>query len=189
MSKQRDENIAIFSEDLIKSMAEEAAYIAKFILQIEWFPHSIVFIDKPRIKYDAFVNIETNEIQLNLGKIQPLPECCFENHCGIEKRFVIAIYNAVYHEIRHIYQNLVVRAYLEKWPYLYEKREVCELWQKDLNTSVSDILEKDANDFAYYLAHRFPIRGPMAETNKMRNEMKKKYDMIELPPGLPDNWI
>ena len=181
MSKQRDSILAIFDENQIKSMAEDAAYIAKSILQIGWIDHSITLIDKPRIKYDALINLQTNEIQINLGKLKPLPENCFKNTCTVKYRLLLAIYEDVYHEVRHSYQKLAIQAYYEEWPFQFENKETCMLWLKDLNTEKSEICEADANDFAYYLVHRFPIRKPMVTRNRKLNRLKKRYDMIDLP--------
>lgn len=93
----------------------------------------------------------------------------------------------VFHEMRHLYQVQVVQAYnanqmlgskLVPQP---ESDKKCMLWKAELSCAPSDgELETDANEFAYYLTNRYPVKIPMMRTSRRIGAFKRRYDKITL---------
>ena len=194
----------MFSDVMIEKWAKGAAYIAYHVLGLNNYKcdYTVTVINDPSYEQDGLFSIGDNEIRLNLAKLVPYP---VEGMLGrpndmSEKealadedyRHALSICAIVFHEMRHLYQKEAVKIY-EVNKMLggntlkpFESAAKCELWKKELegyvlNESENTDLEMDANDFAYYLSNRFPIKLPMQRTNRRLGNMKRKYDKVPIP--------
>ena len=98
-----------------------------------------------------------------------------------------------YHEVRHLYQVWAVHVYTVNKLYggtiakLPESKKKCELWAEELASYQLDELrewdiEADADAFAYYLLHRYPLCTEMPITDRRLGALKRKYNKIEITP-------
>ena len=58
---------------------------------------------------------------------------------------------------------------------------LCDDFQPNVMGDDKQDIEADANDFAYYLSNRYPIRLPMLRTSRRLGAFKRKYDKVEIP--------
>ena len=185
----------MLDNDRIKAAAEKAARVAYTVLGLDC-PYSVAFINDPDISEDARLDTQKNEVQLNLTLLEPFSTDVMPSHelkteedrqLDEDYRHMMKVYSLVYHEMRHLYQKQAVNAYLinkklgRTTPAL-ENDKKCALWLKEMQEpGPNQDIEKDANDFAYYLTNRFPANLPLQRTNKRIGAMKRKYDKVEIP--------
>lgn len=184
----------------IKIYAEKAAYISHTVLGLEC-PYAIALINDPTLTVDGQLDTKENVIQLNLAKLKPFAtdvivrqsEEMSEEYRRLDEdyRHMLKVCFVVFHEMRHLYQKMAVQAYttnkmlggrLAPQP---ESDKKCEMWLKEMQSNVmgddKQDIETDANDFAYYLSNRYPIRLPMLRTSRRLGAFKRKYDKVEIP--------
>ena len=185
-------------KDRIELWAKKAAFVAYSVLGLDC-NYSVLLIDDPSVNEDGRLNPSTHEIQLNLAKLKPFPPQEEEQktiHTEEERqldetyRLLMKTCYVIFHEMRHLYQLQAVRIYELKRMMggntmkLLESAKKCELWmsemQSDSPMETTDI-EADANDFAYYLTNRFPIKLEMLKTNRRIGVFKRKYDKVIIP--------
>ena len=194
----------MLSEKMIEKWAKGAAYVSYHVLGLDKLncKYTVTLVNDSDYVQDGLFNSSDNDIRLNLAKLVPYP---VEGMLGRPKdmsekealadedyRHALSICAIVFHEMRHLYQKEAVKIY-EVNKMLggntlkpLESAAKCELWKKELegyvlNESENTDLEMDANDFAYYLSNRFPIKLPMQRTNRRLGNMKRKYDKVPIP--------
>ena len=188
----------------IEYIAYDAAHVAYSVLGLDC-KYSINFIEEPEMQFDGFLDTDNNIINLNLCVLTPFSHEAVPPSIPVEDmspeeleidenyRHSMKIYSVVYHEMRHLYQKRAVEIYtinqfLGGGIKPLESKKKCELWAQELKIYVlgegsgTDV-EADADDFAYYLSNRHPIKLPMMRTNRRLAAMKRKYDKVELPEG------
>ena len=103
-------------------------------------------------------------------------------------RHMMKVYSLVYHEMRHLYQKQAVNIYAinkklgGKTLPQPESDKKCALWLSEMkDPGPNQDIEADADDFAYYLTNRYPVKLTMARTSRRLGAMKRKYDKVEIP--------
>lgn len=158
-------------------------------------------------------NNRTAIIYLNLSKLTPfstevMPSSISSLSTPEEKaldenyRHLMKICTVVYHEMRHLYQRRATELYMMN-QFMgggikqLESKKKCELWKSELERYVlgesgineagdyvTDV-EADADDFAYYLSNRYPIKLIILRTNRrigaFKQKYDKKFDQIDMP--------
>ena len=193
--KKTDGEAAPLNPEFIECWARKAADIAYRLLGLRG-TYSIVQIDEPSIEEDGRLNTQTNTIELNLALLCPFPpestgsrqfQNEYERLRDENYRAALKVCYVVFHEMRHLYQVQVVQAYnanqmlgskLVPQP---ENDKKCMLWKAELSCVPSDgEIETDANEFAYYLTNRYPVKIPMMRTSRRIGAFKRRYDRITL---------
>ena len=186
----------MLDESRIKTWAEKAARVAYTVLGLDC-KYSVVLINDPAIIEDGLLNTEKNEIQLNLALLEPFPhDTAGTDNPQTEKdrlldedyRHPLKVCYIIFHEMRHLYQKRTIEAYSINQHFggkLAPQRESdkkCALWLEEMkNPAPGQDIEEDANDFAYYLTNRYPLKLPMLQTNRRIGSFKRKYDKLEIP--------
>lgn len=184
----------------IENCAKKAAYIAHMVLGLNC-PYSVTLINDPALDVDGRLDTHENVIQFNLALLKPFPPDAFFGSCeefseeeqriDEDYRHMLKVCSVVYHEMRHLYQKMAVKAYTinkrlgsRMVPQL-ESDKKCELWLKEMQSDVTvdneQDIETDTNDFAYYLSNCYPNYLPMMRTSRRLGAFKRKYDKVEIP--------
>ena len=189
----------MIDHDKLKRVAERAAKVAEYLLGIQ-LPYSVSLINDSSHIQDGLFGTERNEIKINLTALEPYPpeslpiqsvnptdEEIQQNEFA---RYALKTVYIVFHEMRHLYQIQAVSAYalnlfMGGGIKLPESAKKCSQWQKELETynlneSAGTDIEEDAEAFATYLIHRYPVNIKMRMTNRRIGGIKRKYDKINL---------
>ena len=189
----------MLSEEQIKKVAEGAASTAASLLSLGR-KYTIAVINDPSYIQDGLFGSESNEIIINLATLEPYPQSSYplkENataeqiQTNEEIRYALKVCFITFHEIRHLYQKWAVEVYTlnrmlgaKSFPQP-ESDKKSELWKQELATyQLGDGLEwdieEDAETFARYMIHRYPVKIEMRGTSRRMGVMKRRYDRVEI---------
>lgn len=179
---------------------EAALYVSLKVLGMEHMYNMIdvEYSHDPNTKFDALWRrtvIGCDSIIINKSIIIPFPISAFyDMNCVlgaseegkrhmVKFAYIMKICYLVYHEVRHIYQACAADPHHTS---IDEPERTRKAWAKAMNSCKNDInnrsliLEKDADDFAFYLSSRFPEDLGIEDIAKFK-EYIDKYDRVSIP--------
>ena len=195
----------MLTDEQIERIAKDAARVASELLSLEK-EYTISVIDDPNYIQDGLLDTQESSIIINRATLEPYPVESYppkpdatEDDLEFNEnvRTALKICFITYHEVRHLYQVWAVNNYtinkmlggrMAKQP---ESDKKCALWAEELKSYRLDDgrswdVEEDADAFAYYLLHRYPVPSEMTITDRRLGVFKRKYNKIEVhyPPGI-----
>ena len=189
----------MFSPTQIVHVAKKAAAFAARVLPVT-VTYTVELINDPSITEDGLLDTHERKIILNLAQLRPFTVDSFVDRPGTPPEnmltpdqkekwgMILKICSLTFHEMRHLYQVTEVRAYTLNKAYgrlvpQHESIDKCERWLKELTTyklneNECTEVEKDADDFAYYMSNRYPFVNELLKTNRRIGAFKRKYDKV-----------
>ena len=191
----------MIDKDVLLRVIRKSADVAAQFQGID-VPYSVSLIDDPSFEQDGLFGTGNNEIVINLATLKPYPLSSIplksENPTDEEikenenLRYALKATFIVFHEMRHLYQKCAVTAYAinrmmaGREIHLLESDKKCSLWESEMKAYTlgegnDTDLEADAEAFAEYLIHRYPVKIKMTQTSKRMGALKRKYDKVAIP--------
>ena len=192
----------MIDQNLLEKVVTRSAKVAALFLGID-VTYSVRIINDPSFVQDGLFGADGNEICLNLARLEPYPQSSLplQSDSPTEEeikenediRYALRATYIVFHEMRHLYQKRAVEAYAinrmlggGRTIRPLENDKKCALWEQELKEyklgSAGDTdIEADAETFATYLIHRYPVKIEMKQSSRRMGAMKRKYDRREIP--------
>lgn len=192
----------MIDQSLLEKVVIRSAKVAALFLGIG-ITYSVRVINDSSLIQDGLFGADGNEICINIARLEPYPQSALplrskspteeEKKSNEDIRYALRATYIVFHEMRHLYQKRAVEAYAinrmlgggRSIPPL-ENDKKCALWEQELKeyklgSAENTDIEADAETFATYLIHRYPVKIEMKQSSRRMGAMKRKYDRKEIP--------